>query len=155
MVRAALIAFLCVAVFATAAPAAGDFGMGIIAGEPTGLSAKLHLSHASAIDAAVAWSFGGGEDAFLVLADYVLHNFDIIKVDTGTMALYFGIGGRIKFADNEQVGIRVPVGLDYMFQGAPVDIFGELVPILDLVDETELNLNAAVGVRYFFGGTSY
>jgi hypothetical protein len=142
-------------VFAAAAPAASEFGVGIMAGEPTGLSAKLHLSRASAVDAALAWSFEGPDEAVMVHADYVLHNFSLLKVDAGTMALYFGVGGRIRFADDEQLGIRVPVGLDYMFQGAPVNVFGEIVPILDLVDETELNLNAAVGIRYYFGGSPY
>jgi hypothetical protein len=153
MVRAIVIAFLCVVVFATSA--AADFGAGIIAGEPTGLSAKLQMSRASALDFAVAWSFGSGEDALLVLADYVLHNYSLLKVDQGTMAIYFGVGGRIKFSEDEEVGVRVPFGLDYMFQGTPVDVFGEIVPVLELVDDTELNWNGAVGVRYFFGGTSY
>lgn len=142
-------------VFATGTLADGNFGLGIIAGEPTGLSAKLQLTRTSAIDAAVAWSFEGGDDDFLVLADYVLHNFSVFNVEKGAMALYFGIGGRVEFANNTQVGIRVPVGVDYMFQGAPVDIFAEVVPVLDLVDKTELNFNAAIGVRYFFGKTSY
>ena len=53
------------------------------------------------------------------------------------------------------MGIRIPIGLDYMFESAPVDIFGEIVPILDLVDKTELNFGAAIGVRYFFGRNSY
>jgi hypothetical protein len=34
-----------------------DFGLGIILGCPTGLSAKLWLSKSSAFDAATAWSF--------------------------------------------------------------------------------------------------
>jgi hypothetical protein len=149
-----MIAVLCVLTLAPAATAS-DFGLGIIAGEPTGLSAKWLLSRSAAIDAAVAWSFEGGDDDFLVLADYVMHNFNLFDVDKGSLALYFGLGGRIIFKDDTQLGIRVPVGLDYMFQDTPLDIFGEIVPVLDLVDKTELNLNAGVGVRYFFGRTSY
>jgi hypothetical protein len=155
MIRTALTILLSVVLLSGSAFAAGDFGLGIIAGEPTGISGELWLTSTTAISGAAAWSFGGGEDAFLVQSDYLIHNFNLIRVDKGTMALYFGVGGRIKFANDPQVGIRIPVGLDYVFQGAPVDIFGELVPILDLVEETEVNFNAAIGVRYFFGRTSY
>jgi hypothetical protein len=133
----------------------GGFGVGVIAGEPTGLSGEMWLTKSTAIDAAVAWSFGSGEDAFLIHSDYLFYNTGWINVQTGTMAVYFGLGGRVKFASDAQVGIRIPIGLDYLFESAPVDIFGEVVPILDLVDKTELNFAAAIGFRYFFGRRSY
>jgi hypothetical protein len=151
MIRTALITLLGIALL-SGSSVAGNFGAGIIAGEPTGLSGQMWLSKSTALDAAVAWSFGGGEDALLVQSDYVFYNMGMIDVKTGAMGLYFGLGGRIKFQSKSQIGIRVPIGLDYMFANAPVDIFGEIVPILDLVDETELNFSAALGVRYFFGG---
>jgi hypothetical protein len=43
--------------------------------------------------------------------------------------------------------------LTYIFQSAPVDIFFEVVPILDLVPDTEFDLNAALGARFFFGSS--
>jgi hypothetical protein len=156
MIRTALITLLGLALLSGGVLAEdGGFGIGVIAGEPTGLSGEMWLTKSTAIDAAAAWSFGAGEDAFLIHSDYLFYNMGWIDVKTGTMAVYFGLGGRVKFATDTQVGIRIPVGLDYMFEGAPVDIFGEIVPILDLVDKTELNLAAALGVRYFFGRRSY
>ena len=135
--------------------AAGSFGLGIIAGEPTGISGELWLTRSTALTAAVAWSFEGGDDAVLVQADYVFYNMGLFDVKRGAMGLYFGLGGRVRFGDDEQVGIRVPIGIDYMFGNAPIDVFGEVVPIVDLVDESELNFGAGVGVRYFFGGTAH
>ena len=65
--------------------------------------------------------------------------------------MYFGIGGRVIFQKNDtNLGIRVPVGLDYMFSDAPVDIFLEAVPILDLTPSTDLDLGGGIGVRYWF-----
>ena len=154
MLRTALIALLGVTLLCGSAMA-GDFGLGIIAGEPTGLSGELWLTKSTALTAAAAWSFEGGDDAFLIQSDYVFYNMDLINVQSGAMGVYFGLGGRVRFATNTQVGIRIPIGLDYMFENAPVDIFGEIVPILDLVDKTELNFGAAIGVRYFFGRNSY
>ena len=127
------------------------FGLGIIAGEPTGLSAKIWLSQRSALDLAAAWSFQD-ETALHLHADYVAHFFDLIKVSKGKLPLYAGVGGRVKFGEHDEfVGIRVPVGLAYLFAGVPVDAFVEIVPLLELTPETELRLNAAIGARYFFG----
>jgi hypothetical protein len=46
------------------------FGLGIIIGEPTGVSGKLWLSGDNALDMAAAWSFKGS-GAMLLQADYV------------------------------------------------------------------------------------
>ena len=68
------------------------------------------------------------------------------------MPLYFGVGGRIKFRDDkdDDIGIRVPIGLAYMFANDPFDIFLEVVPILDLSPDTYFGFNAAIGGRWFF-----
>lgn len=125
------------------------FGLGIIIGEPTGLSVKYWTSSNSAFDGALAWSFVD-EAAFHIHVDYLLHNFDLIKVPEGRLPLYYGIGGRIKASDNARIGVRVPVGLAYLFSGAPVDVFLEVVPILDLAPKTAFKINAAIGGRFYF-----
>jgi len=126
------------------------FGVGIIAGEPTGISGKLWLGGSNALDMAVAWSFKGDGNV-LLQADYVWHSFNLIVVSSGKLPLYFGIGGRVIFQKNDtNLGIRVPVGLDYMFSDAPVDIFLEAVPILDLTPSTDLDFGGGIGVRYWF-----
>jgi len=126
-----------------------DFGLGVIAGEPTGLSSKLWIEHSTAVDGAVAWSFGK-KSALHLHADYLFHNFNLLKVEKGELPIYFGIGGRIRFESNSKVGVRVPVGIEYIFTGVPLDIFFELVPLLDLIPSTEFRFNGGIGVRYFF-----
>lgn len=49
-----------------------------------------------------------------------------------------------------RLGIRFPVGLTYMFDGAPVDIFLEAAPALDIVPGTSFDINGGLGFRYFF-----
>ena len=124
-------------------------GAGIIAGEPTGLSFKYWLTEKTALDAAFAWSFVD-ENAFQIQADYLIHNFSLIKISEGKLPFYFGIGGRLKFSNDATFGVRVPLGLAYIFSDAPVDIFLEVVPILDLLPKTDFTLGAAIGGRYFF-----
>jgi len=48
------------------------------------------------------------------------------------------------------LAVRIPVGIDYLFSDAPVDIFLEVVPMLDLIPKTKFQFNAALGARYFF-----
>jgi hypothetical protein len=63
--------------------------------------------------------------------------------------------GHSKFEDDSKVGVRVPLGMDYLLGTAPLDFFLELVPILDLAPSTDFSLNAAIGIRYFFGQETF
>lgn len=125
------------------------FGLGIILGEPTGISAKKWLDDKSALDGAVAWSLVT-PSSFHLHADYLYHNFNIFNVKKGKLPLYFGIGFRIRIGDEDRVGIRIPVGICYLFEQSPLDIFFELGPVLDLTPATRLRLTSSVGIRYFF-----
>jgi hypothetical protein len=129
----------------------GNFGLGIIVGEPTGIDMKWFLNEENAIQAAVAWSTSGN-NALHIQADYVFHFYEWIQVSKGLLPVYFGIGGRIAFKDNsdDSFGIRVPVGLDYEFAGGVFDVFGELVPVLELTPDTDFDLEGAIGARFWF-----
>lgn len=124
-------------------------GLGIIIGEPTGISFKYWTGSTTAFDAALAWSFVE-EGAFHIHGDYLFHNIRLISVPEGLLPFYYGIGARIKTAKDAKLGVRVPLGLAYLFQNAPIDIFLEIVPILNLTPKTDFNINAALGARYFF-----
>jgi hypothetical protein len=132
-----------------------NIGLGIIAGEPTGLSFKLWSKQTVAFDAGAAWSFVGGE-YFQIHGDFLLHNFNLFRVETGRMSLFYGAGARLKFAEDAAGGsetifsLRVPVGLAYEFEKTPIELFFEIVPMLDFVPATELQLAGAVGFRYYF-----
>jgi hypothetical protein len=52
--------------------------------------------------------------------------------------------------DNFRLGIRAPAGLNYIFAAAPLDIFLEIAPVLDVINKTEFRLTGAIGARYFF-----
>jgi hypothetical protein len=133
------------------------FGMGLILGEPTGLSAKAWTSTDNAFDFAVAWSFNNyhhndnhNDGSLLLQADYVWHFFNAISVSSGKLPIYVGIGARVVLADDPSFGVRIPVGIDYLFADAPIDIFLELVPIMDLSPETDFGIGGGLGIRYWF-----
>jgi len=124
-------------------------GLGLIFGEPTGLSAKMWTSERTALDAAVAWSFSG-VGWFHVQADFLIHNYDIISVSKGKLPLYYGVGAYTAFSSDFGLGARVPLGLAYQFEGAPVDIFAEIAPGLALLPDLGFYIGGGIGARYFF-----
>jgi hypothetical protein len=125
------------------------FGLGVIVGEPTGISGKLWLGERTAADGAVAWSVGR-KDAVQVHGDFLVHAFDLIHVERGRLPFYYGIGGRLKASGESHLGVRIPVGVNYHPSATPIDVFLEIVPIMDLTPRTAWDVNAAIGARYFF-----
>lgn len=125
------------------------FGLGIILGEPTGVSFKNWVGRREALDVAVAWSFEG-EGAIHIHADYLFHNFRLFHIEKGDLVLYYGIGARVKTVHKTQVGVRIPLGLSYLFEKDPIEIFFELGPIMNLTPKTLFRMTTGVGVRYYF-----
>ncbi len=134
-------------------------GVGVIVGEPTGISLKQWLTPTTALDAAMAWSFDRNTSVQLH-GNYLIHDYNVVNLRPGRWPVYYGIGGRVKFDDerrrgdrtrkNTRMGIRFPVGVAHLFDDLPLDAFIEAVPVLDVAPSTSFTLNAAIGVRYFF-----
>ena len=135
-------------------------GIGIIAGEPTGVTLKKWQDNRVAIDMAAAWSFSEN-DSFQFHMDYLIHDYTVFRPAElkGKLPLYYGIGGRIKLRDNDNnrnrtnddalIGVLVPIGIAYLLPKDPFEFFGEIVPTLDIAPATDLDINAALGFRYY------
>jgi len=151
MVRSSLFCvFMAVLICGTVKAQGRGFGLGIIVDEPTGISTKLWTGRSTAIDAEVAWSDDG--DDFLYLHwDFLFHDRHLSQEVKGKFLTYYGIGVKGEFADSNTVGLRIPLGIDYIFPKAPLDVFFEIVPLLDLTPATEGDLKAAIGIRFVFG----
>lgn len=155
--------------FATARPALaqgtekGAFGLGLIIGEPTGISAKLYLSDNQAIDGAV----GGAliSRGIHVHADYLWHPWILDSQDTFVLPAYIGIGGRVLIHqrgrgenDDAHIGVRGVAGILFDFREIPLDVFVEGAPILDFRTGDDVSdhggigigVNIAAGARYYF-----
>lgn len=124
-----------------------NFGLGLMLGEPSGVSVKSWFGERSAFDIGAAWSLSGRNEAVHLHTDYLFHNwFD----DADNLAFYYGIGGRVIFSGDGIAGVRVPLGLNYVFENAPFDLFVEAVPIIDVSPDVEFAGNGAFGIRYYF-----
>jgi hypothetical protein len=136
--------------YGTAEAQGRGFGLGIIVDDPTGISTKLWIGKSTAIDAEVAWSHD--DDDFLYLhGDFLFHDQHLSEEVKGKFLTYYGIGAKVEFADSNKAGLRIPLGINYIFPKAPLDVFFEIVPLLDLVPATEGDLKAAIGIRFVFG----
>ncbi len=125
-------------------------GVGLSVGEPTGLSLKAWMTPTTAFDWGLAWSFLDGT-AVDIHGDYLFHRNDAFYVERGRLPLYYGMGARLKILDHDSVvGIRGPVGLEYLFPDSRFGLFGELVPVLDVLPDTRITLNGSLGARYYF-----
>lgn len=150
MKKLAMIFTLVAVLFPCAATAKdNEFGLGIILGEPTGISLKKWIGSTTAIDGAIAWSFGNG-GSFHLHADYLFHNFSLFDVERGKLPLYYGIGIRIKAKKKSKLGVRIPIGICYIFEKTPLDVFLELGPLLDLAPSVRFGFTGSIGARYYF-----
>lgn len=143
---------------AVTADAGSGTGIGIQLGSPSGLSLKLPMGRGKAVHAALGYDLGGPNngvgvdngDHLYVGADYAFYNYSLFPVRKGRLPLYYGPGAYVVVADRSAVGIRGVVGIEYQFAGAPFDAFLELGPRINVVPNTQGDVFAGLGGRFFF-----
>lgn len=129
-------------------PGAGNFGVGIILGEPSGITAKAWLADDHALDAHLTFDFT--DDAFAVFVDYLFH-FDVgIDVEDLEVPIYVGVGGKLAVRDELGIGVRVPIGISALFEELPMEVFVEVAPGLRIIDKTDPDVDGGIGIRYVF-----
>jgi hypothetical protein len=139
-----------------------NFGLGVILGEPSGISAKLWTSQVNALDFGLGWSVGGdrigkydgsydGGSRLHFHMDYVWHSFDVIH-SAERVHLYYGVGGRFNSGAgySSSVAARGVLGVTWFPSETPIDMFLELVPSFQLMVPTGFGMDAGIGARYFF-----
>jgi hypothetical protein len=129
------------------------FGVGVVTGEPTGLSVKIWTGPTNALQFSLAWR---NEDEFFgnrlnISGDYLWHSFDAIQ-STYRFPVYYGVGGRLISGGRERdiFGVRGVVGIDFLPRTVPLDVFLQFVPMLVLTPSTGIDAEAGLGLRFFF-----
>ena len=136
----------------------GTFGVGIIVGEPIGITAKLYLTDDRAVQGAVGSAFIGG--GLQLHTDYVFHPYILQSRDSFVLPLYVGPGVRLIDYNNGRdsnafaFGVRGVVGMLFDFKNEPLDVFFEIAPVLEYKFSSgagfQLSLNVGIGIRYYF-----
>jgi hypothetical protein len=160
--RAGLLAVAVLAAVPASAPAQeekGVFGLGLIIGEPTGVSAKYYLSDDTAIDAAAGGAVVGR--GIQVHADFLWHPWILEQQESFILPFYLGPGVRVLNRDSGggeedhlRIGLRGVIGIVFDFTSVPLDVFVEVAGVADYRtlddDHFGLDLNAGAGLRYYF-----
>ena len=135
----------------------GDLGLGLMVGEPTGVSGQFNVSGpalgiaklGTALNAAVGLDLLDDGDLYVHL-DYILLVDNLVSGGSVNLPFYVGLGGFVVAKDNAKAGARVPFGLQLDFKSAPVHLFAEIVLRLKLIDDVDVGVAGALGFRYFF-----
>lgn len=130
-------------------------GVGIIAGDPTGVTVKGYVAPRTAINGIASWSFI--DDAFTLIGDVT---YDLFEIDTRSQSLslpfYVGAGGKFTVnnkntpGSDSSFGVRVPVGLAAQLEKIPLEISLEVGPGIELVPETEFDITGGLAARFYF-----
>ena len=127
------------------------FGIGVMAGDPSGITAKYMLDNTNGIDFAVGWSTSGSNEYYFS-SDYLFHIYDVVQISKIVSPLYWG--GGVRYINREKrdnkFGLRIPVGIEFLFLNNRLGAFGELVPLLDFTPDTDFDVEFGIGVRFFF-----
>ena len=128
-----------------------SFGLGIMAGDPSGLNGKYYLNSVNAVEVGLGVGVFSGDNSFAMHVDYLYHNYDIIKA-TEKFPIFYGFGIRIRSKEEAEfgLGVRGTIGIQWVSQTMPIDIFLHVAPVFKLLPATKFGVDGALGVRYYF-----
>ena len=136
------------------------FGLGIQLGSPSGITGKYYLGgRQNALSFAVGSQYDGGFYSGLwVTGAYDFHIAELTSGSGVTIPWRVGVGGFLatgsygwgRYYGNVYLGARVPVGLDFDLETAPVQFYVEVAANLVLYPGIYGGLEAGIGARYYF-----
>lgn len=129
---------------------AGEFGLGVVAGNPTAATGKYWINRIRAIDFGV----GASGDA-TVYVDHLWHGWKAFpQPKEGRLAAHLGLGARWEEEDRreDELYLRAVTGVSYWLKSDLVELFAELVPTLRISPNSDGGLDGGVGIRYYFKG---
>jgi hypothetical protein len=151
LIFAVLFVGLCVASPpAQAQRAPGTAGLGVQAGEPSGITLKLYNPNQPSYDFLAAWSF---ENFFFLNVHALFESRLSAEGVEQPVQWYIGPGAYIGISDDEGseagFGVSGTVGLDILLADH-FELYLQATPRFELVRETEPHLGGGLGLRYYF-----
>jgi hypothetical protein len=135
---------------------ANNYEVGIVVGDPLGLSTKFSVGENRSVDVVLAHAFNQ-DYSLRVHADYLFENMKSFTIqNSDPLNLYYGIGGRAVSLDEGRhknelaIGPRVPVGVQYVLGDHHIDLFAELAVAFNIIPQTNIDLEGGVGMRFMF-----
>ncbi|HEX7673778.1 MAG TPA: hypothetical protein VF412_06390 [Bdellovibrio sp.] len=141
--------------FLGAEAAHADNALGVVIGDPTGISGRFGLDNAHSLEGAFAYSFGHYEGTE-IHGTYLWDHARSFKTTEGPINMYYGLGARMIFINHGDhdgdiaLGARAPLGVLYNFNNPNIEVFAELALALDIVPSTDVDLDIGIGLRVRF-----
>ena len=121
-------------------------GLGLIIGSPSGFSTNYWLDNRRSVDFGLGWALDD-DNGTQLHGDYLLYNFNVISEPR--TPIYYGAGIRIGLhGEDSGLGIRFPLGLVHLIREAPMEVFVEMTPIVQLTPDVYLDMQGGFGVRF-------
>ena len=126
----------------TAAAQPGPIGIGGQIGEPTGLTLKF--AGRPALDFAAEWDF---DDYFFIQGHLLLAERRFPGASADVRA--FDGPGLVVGERNDDTAFGLSFNAGVSYYTGPVEIFGQLTPRLRLTPDSDFDLGAAAGLRFY------
>ncbi len=135
---------------AQAQRAPGAAGLGVQAGEPSGVTLKIYNPNQPSYDFLAAWSF----DNFFFLNAHILFERRLSPENVEQpVQWYIGPGAYIGVSDDPGaeagLGVSGTIGIDILLADQ-FELYLQATPRFELVRETEPFLGGGIGLRYYF-----
>lgn len=155
--RQLLVPLMFVGLFSYTQPAlagGGPLGLGLVGGDPSGLTLKYKLTQQQALDFRLGLD-GFNNNVLLIQGNYLFSLFNLVSTGDFSLPFYLGGGATVVFFDvgqNEFLGIagRIPIGVAMELTAIPIDIFAEAALGVLLIPDFDIGVEGALGIRYFF-----
>jgi len=150
-----ILSAICLVMMMATAAHAEDFGLGVILGDPSGLSGKMKLNGNHSLDGALAYSTGK-HHGLQLHSDYLWDRARSWGTTQGPLDMYYGLGGRLISYDDDKheskmsLGPRGSLGLSFNINNPNIELFGELALILEVIPDVTADLDAGIGARIRF-----
>lgn len=131
------------------------YAVGVRAGYPSGLTGKIFINDADAVEGIAHFYFGSGLGGTVLFE----HHLNLLKVPA--LNIYFGGGlgvtsynGAVhNISPYTDLSITGVVGVEYTFEDFPINVSFDLMPGISLVGDASVNPfipNAGLSARYCF-----
>jgi len=122
-------------------------GLGLMIGEPTGISCKGWVS--GAIQLGVGYPSLSSRAGTALSAEYLWHSH--IFRSREKFPLFYGLGGIFGVSSGTNImGARGVLGIAWWPRRSSLDVFLQLVPTIYFEPASQFEFDFGFGVRYFF-----
>jgi hypothetical protein len=152
ILASAISASLCAAPISGKHDGAEGAALGLFLGQPTGISFRYGLGHEQSLEAKAAWNLAnaGSDPSISLQANWLLEFPGILVIQKEDFPLYVGAGVQADVGQATRLGFRIPAGLAYRFNKAPIELCLEIGLGMELFPSTSFLSSGGLGVRYRF-----